>query len=151
WDAVELLLELGADINWGEGGEPTPLCTAVFAQDLEIAAKLIDQGAHVNATYVNLRGQQAADDLMEMVRGFNPQEIGQSQEELQQGALVKLLGWLDSDSLDYRVLAIYNLNKITGTSYLAGYRPDSDSTQRKRALRKLWDRFEANELLLAEP
>jgi hypothetical protein len=65
--------------------------------------------------------------------------------------LVKLLGWLDSESLDYRVLAIYNLNEITGTSYLAGYRPDSDSTQRKRALRKLWDRFEANELLPAMP
>ena len=98
---------------------------------------------------MNLRGQQAADVLMEMVRGYNRQEIGETREELQQGAIVKLLGWLDSDSLDYRVLAIYNLNKITGTSYLEDYRPELDSTRRRRALRKLWDRFEANELLPA--
>lgn len=107
--------------------------------------------SRVREAFVNLRGQQAADDLMEMVQGYNPQEVGQTREERQRGALVKLLGWLDSDSLDYRVLAIYNLNQITGTSYLAGYRPDADSTQRRRALRKLWDRFESNELLPAAP
>ena len=107
--------------------------------------------SRVREAFVNLRGQEAADDLMEMVRGYDRQAVGDTREELQQGALVKLLGWLDSESLDYRVLAIYNLNEITGTSYLAGYRPDSDSTQRKRALRKLWDRFEANELLPAMP
>ncbi len=107
--------------------------------------------SRVREAFVKLRGQDAAVDLMEMVRGYDRQAVGQTREELQQGALVKLLGWLDSESLDYRVLAIYNLNEITGTSYLAGYRPDSDSTQRKRALRKLWDRFEANELQPATP
>jgi hypothetical protein len=86
---------------------------------------------------------------MEMVRGYNRQEIGETREELQQGAIVKLLGWLDSDSLDYRVLAIYNLNKITGTVNLLNYQPDLDSTRRERSLRKLWVRFEANELLPA--
>ncbi|MCH7750934.1 MAG: hypothetical protein IH898_02095 [Planctomycetes bacterium] len=105
--------------------------------------------SRVREAFENLRGQQAADVLMEMVRGYNRQEIGETREELQQGAIVKLLGWLDSDSLDYRVLAIYNLNKITGTSYLEDYRPELDSTRRKRALRKLWDRFETNELLPA--
>ena len=105
--------------------------------------------SRVREAFVNLRGQQAADDLMDMVRGYNQQEIGETREELQQGAIVKLLGWLDSESLDYRVLAIYNLNKITGTSYLEEYRPELDSTRRKRSLRKLWDRFEANELLPA--
>lgn len=105
--------------------------------------------SRVREAFVNLRGEQAAGDLMEMVRGYNREEVGQTREELQQGAIVKLLGWLDSDSLDYRVLAIYNLNKITGTSYLEDYRPELDSTRRKRALRKLWDRFEANELMPA--
>ncbi len=105
--------------------------------------------ARVREAFVNLRGQQAADDLMEMVRGYNRQEIGETREELQQGALTKLLHWLDSDSLDYRVLAIYNLNKITGTVNLLNYQPDLDSTRRKRSLRKLWDRFEDNELLPA--
>jgi len=106
--------------------------------------------SQVRDAFVNLRGQQAADDLMEMVRGYNRQEIGETREALQQGAVVKLLGWLDSDSLDYRVLAIYNLNNITGTANLLDYRPDADSTRRKRSIRKLWDRFEANELLPAD-
>jgi len=105
--------------------------------------------SRVRKAFEKLRGQKSADVLMEMVRGYNRQEIGETREELQQGAIVKLLGWLDSDSLDYRVLAIYNLNKITGTSYLEDYRPELDSTRRKRALRKLWVRFEANELLPA--
>jgi hypothetical protein len=105
--------------------------------------------SRVREAFVNLRGQQAADDLMEMVRGYNRQEIGETREELQQGAIVKLLHWLGSDSLDYRVLAIYNLNKITGTVNLLNYQPDLDSTRRERSLRKLWDRFEANELLPA--
>ncbi len=105
--------------------------------------------SRVREAFVNQRGEQAAADLMEMVRGYGPEEIGQTRDEISQGAMLKLLGWLDNDSLDYRVLAIYNLNQITGTSYLANYRPDADSARRKRALRKLWDRFESNELLPA--
>ncbi len=65
--------------------------------------------SRVRKAFEKLRGQKAADVLMEMVRGYNRQEIGETREELQQGAIVKLLGWLDSDSLDYLVLAIYIL------------------------------------------
>jgi hypothetical protein len=103
--------------------------------------------AQVREAFVNLRGQQAADDLMEMVRGYNEQDIGETREALQQGAMVDLLGWLESDSLDYRVLAIYNLNQITGTTNLM--EPNAESTRRKRSIRKLWDRLEDNELLPA--
>lgn len=103
----------------------------------------------IRDAFETLRGREAADDLMEMVQGYNDEEIGLTPEEQQNGALVKLLGWLDSESLDYRVLATYNLNKITGSTYKAGYRPEADSTQRQRALRKLWNRFESNDLLPA--
>lgn len=106
--------------------------------------------SQVRDAFENLRGREAADDLMEMVRGYSRQEVGLTREDQQDGALPRLLEWLDSDSLDYRVLAIHNLNEITGTSYLAGYRADADSTLRQRSLRKLWDRFEDNELLPAD-
>ena len=41
-------------------------------------------------------------------------------------------------------LAIHNLNRITGTSYLEGYRPDGPSKRREVAIRKLWDRLDSN-------
>jgi len=103
--------------------------------------------SRVREDFVNLRGEQAADDLMQMVRGYGQQAIGTSREEVKEGVLVKLIRWLDDDNLDYRVLAIYNLNEITPTRNLASYRPGLNSTQRQRAIRVYWDRLESNELL----
>jgi len=106
-----------------------------------------DVATRVREAFVNLRGEEAAKDLMKMVRGYNQKDIGTTREAVMKGALVKLIGWLDNDSLDYRVLAIHNLNEITGTSYLGGYRPTQSASQRQRALRKIRDRLESNELL----
>ncbi len=105
--------------------------------------------AQVRDAFETLRGREATQDLMEMVQGYSDQEVGLTAEQQQNGALVKLLGWLDNESLDYRVLATYNLNQITGSTYKAGYRPEADSSQRQRALRKLWNRFESNDLMPA--
>ena len=105
----------------------------------------------VREAFENWRGEEAADDLMEMIRGYSAEEIGLTREEQQNGALVTLLKWMDSDSLDYRVLASYNLNQITGTRNLADYQPSAESRQRERSLRRLWQRFESNELLPAAP
>ena len=107
--------------------------------------------ARVRKAMEDMRGPEAAVDLMEMVQGYSREQIGRTPAEQQDGVLVKLLGWLDSDSLDYRVLAIYNLNQIAGVSpgvNLADYQPSADIRQRERSLRRLWKRFEDNELLL---
>jgi len=80
-----------------------------------------------------------------MVIGFNSVQIGESREAVQTGALATLLKWLGHDSLDYRVLAIRNLQEITDKT--KGYRPEDSSKNRKKDLRKLWEQFEANELL----
>lgn len=104
----------------------------------------------VRQAFEDIRGTEATTVLMEMVGGYSPQDIGLTAAEQQNGILVDLLGWLDSDSLDYRVLAIYNLNKIAEVpsgSNLADYQPYAESRQRERSLRRLWQRFESNELL----
>jgi len=103
----------------------------------------------VSKAIVNLRGERAMADLMELLSGYSPEEIGDSREARQDGALAKLLGWLEHDSLDYRVLAIHNLNEITGTSYLEGYRASGPSQGRKIAVKKLWDRLESGDMVPA--
>ncbi|NOZ40081.1 MAG: hypothetical protein GXP24_07635 [Planctomycetes bacterium] len=104
-----------------------------------------DVASRVRQAFVNIRGEEAAQDLMEMVVGYNAQQIGESREAIQAGALVRLIRWLDHDSLDYRVLAIFNIREITGR--YKGYRPDDTSKRRKIQLRKIWDAFEAYELM----
>ena len=88
------------------------------------------------------RGQDAADDLMEMVYGFDAEAVGQTPEEVKNGALVRIIRWMDDDDLTYRVLASYNFGN---------YRPEQNESQRDRALRHHWERLEKGELGLNEP
>ena len=103
--------------------------------------------AQVREAFSSLRGEAAAADLMELLAGYSAQTIGETREERWGGALAKLIGWLENDSLDYRVLAIHNLNEITGTSYLEGYRPSGPIQRRKISVKKLEDRLESGDLL----
>jgi len=103
--------------------------------------------AQVREAFSSLRGEAAAADLMELLAGYSAQTIGETREERRGGALAKLIGWLENDSLDYRVLAIHNLNEITGTSYLEGYRPSGPIQRRKISVKKLEDRLESGDLL----
>ncbi len=115
-------------------------------QDLRQALALSpDVATRVRQAFINIRGEEAAQDLMEMVVGYNAQQVGESREAIQTGALAQLIQWLDHDSLDYRVLASHNIREITGKS--KGYRPDDSSKRRKIQLRRIWDDFEAYELL----
>lgn len=101
--------------------------------------------ANVREAFVKIRGVDAARDLLEMVRGYNLSQIGETREARQNGALAQLLRWLDHDSLDYRVLAINNIRLITGKK--KGYRPDDIEKNRTKNLRRLWAEFESNELM----
>jgi hypothetical protein len=89
---------------------------------------------------------QAAEDLTEMVIGFDPASIGKTKDEIKGGSLVRLIHWLDHDDLTYRVLAIYNLNEITGTSYLGGYRAEHAAAKRTREIAAYQMRYEKGEL-----
>jgi len=139
-------------------GEIEPLVSALNDSDqnrvtreslirsLRLAVALSpDSARRVRQAFVNFRGEEAAQDLMGMVVGYNAEQIGESRQAIQIGPLSQLIRWLDHDSLDYRVLASHNIREITGKT--KGYRPDDPSKRRKIYLRKLWDEFEAHELL----
>ncbi|HEX4415023.1 MAG TPA: hypothetical protein VH107_15410, partial [Lacipirellulaceae bacterium] len=63
---------------------------------------------------VDQRGKPAAADLYEMLCGYSADQIGRTPEEMKNGAVSKLINWLEDDSLDYRVLAVQDLWEITG-------------------------------------
>ena len=69
-------------------------------------------------TLVEQRGDRAAVDLYEMLCGYSPEQVGATPQERQSGPLARLIGWLESDNLDYRVLAVENLFDTTGKRLL---------------------------------
>ncbi|MBA4104198.1 MAG: hypothetical protein C0485_00440 [Pirellula sp.] len=97
------------------------------------------------------RGQDAAEDLMEMLFGFDAAAVGTTRDEVKNGALVRIIRWMDDDDLTYRVLASYNWDEITGKRLFGNYRPEQNDSQRERALRHHWDRLEKGELTAVEP
>jgi len=92
-------------------------------------------------------GANDADDLVEMLIGFSPEDVGRTRAEVENGALVRLLRWLESDDLAHRVLALHNINAITGTSGLGGFRPEHTAEQRRRAMKYYSDRWDKGELM----
>jgi len=106
-----------------------------------------DIAAQVHEAFIAQRGEQAAKELMEMVAGYDEGSIGTTQQAVQEGAVAILVRRLESDSLDYRVLAIHNLNEIFGTTSLKGYRADDSSQRRRIAVAKIWESLKSSELL----
>ncbi|QDT76100.1 hypothetical protein [Lacipirellula limnantheis] len=102
----------------------------------------------IAAAFALERGQDAAEDLMELLLGFDAATIGATRDEVKNGALVRIIRWMDDDDLTYRVLASYNWDEITGKRLFGNYRPEQNDAQRKRALRHHWDRLEKGELLV---
>ncbi|TWU29504.1 hypothetical protein [Bythopirellula polymerisocia] len=103
----------------------------------------------LHETFIRLRGSEDGEDLMRMVRGFSPTEVGTTREEVKQGVVIDLIRWLEHPSLDYRVLAIYNLDEIKGTKDLKDYRPDGLQRSRGIAVSKIRQLVEDNEFLPA--
>jgi hypothetical protein len=74
----------------------------------------------VAKTLADQRGVRASADLYEMLCGYSQEQVGRTPEERRSatGPLARLIGWLESDNLDYRVLAVENLYDITGKRLL---------------------------------
>jgi hypothetical protein len=97
---------------------------------------------------VDQRGDEAATDLFEMLCGYRAEDIGRTPEEVKIGVLVKLIGWLESDNLDYRVLAAHNLNQITGKNLLQN--PAAHPSDRTQGVRRWRQRLRQGELTIDE-
>jgi hypothetical protein len=103
-----------------------------------------ESATRVWQTLADQRGKPAADDLYEMLCGYNAEQIGRTPEQMKEGALLKLIDWLESDSLDYRVLAVNDLAEITGKRLMAN--PAATPTERTQSIRKWRARLDEGDL-----
>ncbi len=88
--------------------------------------------------------QELADDLYEMLCGYSLQQVGATPEEWKVGAMRQLIDWLQSDQLDYRVLANYNLEQITGRRNV--FNPAGTSGSREKNANRQRARLEDGDL-----
>ncbi len=114
-------------------------------QTLRAAMALSPESAEkVRQTLIQQRGERAAGDLYEMLCGYNADTIGRTPEQWKTGALAKLIDWLEEDSLDYRVLAVYNLLEITEKQFMSD--PAANARERAKNVRIWRSRLESGEL-----
>ena len=117
-----------------------------IAQLREAMARNPEAAQQVRETLVEQRGAEVADDLLELLRGYTPQQVGSNLAEVQEGVTRKLIDWLDHDRLEYRVLAFYNLRQIYGGKSL-NYNPvNTEAKRRERAIRTWRQRLANNDL-----
>jgi len=94
---------------------------------------------------VDQRGEAAAGDLYEMICGYAPEEAGRTQAEVDAGPIPRLIGWLENDNLDYRVLASQNLQELTGKRLMQN--PAGSPTERAKGVRIWRERLKSGDLV----
>lgn len=99
-------------------------------------------------TLVDQRGKEAADDLYTMLCGYDPQQFA-SEDEFRTGLGTQLVDWMEDDSLDYRVLAVQDMNELTGMRLLSN--PAGSPSERARGVRLWRQRLKDGEIELAKP
>jgi hypothetical protein len=115
-------------------------------ETLRAAMALSPQSANkVWQTLVEQRGEKATADLYEMLCGYNRDQIGHTAEQIEHGALDRLIGWLEDDNLDYRVLAAHDLREITGKNLLSN--PAGSLSERALGVRRWRERLKSGELV----
>ena len=100
-------------------------------------------------TELGARNDRAAADLMAAFQVRRPEGAadlnrmlwGYTDEQLQGGAARQLVDFLDHDHLDYRVLAFWNLSRITG--FTLYYRPEYPAPRREQYVQKWRQKLDA--------
>lgn len=88
--------------------------------------------------------EELATELYEMLCGYNLEQVGATPDQWRVGAMRKLIDRLESDLLEYRVLANYNLEQIT--KRLRAFHPIGTSGTREREIRVLRGRLKEDTL-----
>ncbi len=108
-----------------------------------------DSANKIYHTLVDQRGQEAANDLYQMLCGYSAEQIG-SPANFQAGLAGRLIDWMESDSLDYRVLAVQDMTEITGMRLMPN--PAGTPVERARGVRLWRQRLKAGDVEpLTEP
>jgi hypothetical protein len=81
-------------------------------------------------------------ELYRLLWGFSPQQLAA-------GEAARLVGLLDSEDLDFRVLSFWNLYRITGTSLF--YRPEYVGAKRQQFVVKWRQKLDNGELVPKAP
>ncbi len=103
----------------------------VLGRNPELAAQL-------KTTLATQREARKAHELYDMLRGY-------SRQQLQDGAAAQLVGALDHEDLDIRVLAFWNLQRVSvGT---LGYRPEAGPAKRQQSVRAWRERLDRGQLI----
>lgn len=134
---VPFVRSLKDENQFPEWGRQITALRSAMARSPELAQQVLD-------TLVEQRGADKAPDLYQLLCGFSPAQIGATPEEVQVGALKRLIDWLESDQPDFRVLAFYNLKEITRKQL--SYNPTGNAEGRARAVRQWRQRLKDNEL-----
>jgi hypothetical protein len=92
---------------------------AALARGPAVAAK-------VRSAFERQPGKDGS-ELYRMLWGYSKQDIAN-------GAAAKLVEYLDHDSMDFRVLAFYNLHQIVGATF--NYRPEQPAAGRVQPVRR---------------
>ncbi|TWT85504.1 hypothetical protein Pla123a_03110 [Posidoniimonas polymericola] len=90
------------------------------------------------------RPVEVAEQLWEMLCGYNLQQVGRTPEEWRVGAMRTLIDRLSSDQLDVRVLANSNLEQITGRRQV--FSPTGTTGGRETAINRQRARLEDGDL-----
>lgn len=107
-----------------------------------------DSAERIYRTLVEQRGQQAADDLYTMLCGYDPAQFA-SVDEFRTGLGTQLVDWMEDDSLDYRVLAVQDMNELTGMRLMSN--PAGSPSERARGVRQWRQRLKDGEINLSRP
>ncbi|HEY1603770.1 MAG TPA: hypothetical protein VGG64_29475 [Pirellulales bacterium] len=113
---LPLLNDEKQKINWSSQIEGA---RDALARSPELAKQLKE-------TLESQRDAAEAQELYEMLRGF-------SRRELQDGAAARLVANLDHEDLDFRVLAFWNLQRVSAGPL--GYKPEYSPAKRQDGLR----------------
>lgn len=103
-----------------------------------------DSAKKVYQAFVDQRGKPAAADLFEMLCSYNAEQVGTTPDTMKTGALLKLIDWLEDDNLDYRVLAVHDLQDLTGKRLMPN--PAAPLAERNQNVRRWRTRLEAGDL-----
>jgi len=111
-------------------------------RDLELMFVTLDYGPYhaerIRDAFIKQSGPMKGADLYRMLWGFND-------EQLKGGMAKYLVDMLDHDDLDFRVLAFWNLSRITGQTLT--YLPQDAPLKRKTTILKWQQKLEAGQIV----
>ncbi|MCE9603570.1 MAG: hypothetical protein K8U03_01560 [Planctomycetia bacterium] len=116
---------------------------STWEKDLELLSLALDYGPYhaerIRDAFIKQHGPTKGADLYRLLWGFND-------EQLKQGTAKALVETLDHDDLDFRVLAYWNLLRITGFAALS-YAPQDPPLKRKTSIVKWQQKLDAGQIV----